>query len=566
MSQHATTTLRKVLIANRGEIAVRIARTLRELGCSSVAVYSDVDERSRHVAAADESVALGGVVSSDTYLNTAKILAAAHDTGAEAIHPGYGFLSENADFAEAVIDSGLVWVGPPPPAARALGDKIAARRIAESSGVPVVVGTTEPVAGVAAIAEFGSTNGYPIAIKAAGGGGGRGLKVARSAEEIEEAFAAARREAQAYFGSRDLYLERYLEAPKHLEVQVLGLGAGDALWLGVRDCSMQRRHQKLIEESPPPRHAGRAQQMGEAAVTLAKATGYVGAGTVELLVEEDGSFYFLEVNARLQVEHTVTEEVLGIDLVACQLRIAAGEPLGLGQRDLEPRGHAIECRINAEDPRTGFSPSPGRITRLIEAQGLGVRVDSGYASGDDVPAAYDSLIAKLITRGGDRDEARHRMLRALDEMVVDGVATTIVALKALIESEEFHGGGYSTRTAEDSGVLSELATSSPETARDNVLLVHGSPVRLWNDAMSASAAAAVRAGTGSSELVAPMQGTILRVLAHEGQEVSAGDAVLVLEAMKMETTIAAPLGGLVKKLTVSTGDGVSAGQVLAVIE
>ena len=551
----------RVLIANRGEIAVRVARTCRDLGVAPVGIFSDVDARSKHVEAMTDAVHLPGVDPADTYLNVAAIIDAARDTGAQAIHPGYGFLSENADFAEAVTDAGLVWVGPPPDATRAVGDKIRARNLARSAGVPIVPGLLEPVEDAAVAMEFGRTHGYPIAIKAAGGGGGRGLKVARSEEEAAEAFAAARREAEAYFGSRDVYVERYLEAPKHLEVQILAPDPSAALWLGVRDCSLQRRHQKLIEESPPPLFADRVADMGTAAVALSKACGYVNAGTVEMLVDENGSFFFLEVNARLQVEHTVTEEIYGLDLVACQLKIAAGEPLGFGQSDLEPRGHAIECRINAEDPALGFLPAPGLLQRYEAPGGPGIRVDDGYRTGDEIPAAYDSLIAKVVTSGTDREDARLKMIAALEDMKVEGVATSIPAHLLLLAAPEFVAGTHNTRTVEEGDLLDRLAAGS----RD-VLLVDGRPVKLWTPAMAASATAAVHGGATGGDLVAPMQGTILKVNVAEGQEVEAGDVLIVLEAMKMETVIAAAVTGHVKALKVSVGDTVGSGEVLATVE
>ena len=555
----------KVLVANRGEIAVRIARTCRELGIAYVAVQSDVDAKARHVSVADEKVHLPGVAPTDTYLNVDAILDAARATGAEAIHPGYGFLSENADFAEAVTDAGLVWVGPPPAATRAIGDKIRARQIAQGAGVPIVPGAVEPLARADEVFAFGDEHGYPLAIKAAGGGGGRGLKVARSREEVEAAFDSARREAAAYFGNDEVYVERYLENPKHLEVQLLAPDPDQALWLGVRDCSLQRRHQKLIEETPPPRFAERVADMGQAAVALSKACGYVNAGTVELLVDTDGSFYFLEVNARLQVEHTVTEEVLGLDLVACQFRIASGEPLGFTQDDLEARGHAIECRINAEDPARDFLPTPGKLTAFVEPNGLGVRVDAGYATGDEIPEAYDSLLAKVITWGKDRDEARARMIRCLDEMTIEGVSTTIPAHRVLLELDEFVAGTHTTKTVE-SGVLDELREVPDDSEEANVLLVGGRGVRLWSPAMAASASAAVHGGIGAGEVIAPMQGTILKVLVEPGREVTAGTAIAVLEAMKMETTLSANAAGVVKTVSVAPGDTVPAGAVIAVVE
>jgi acetyl-CoA/propionyl-CoA carboxylase biotin carboxyl carrier protein len=557
----------KILIANRGEIAVRIARTCRERGVGVVAVFSDVDEDSRHVAVADRSVHLPGVAPLDTYLNVDAIIQAAIETGAEAIHPGYGFLAESADFAQSVIDAGLVWIGPPPEATRAVGDKIRARLLAEAAGVPVVPGLTDTVT-LEQVREFGALNGFPFAIKAAGGGGGRGLKVVHAEDEISDAYASARREAELYFGSREVFVERYLDRPKHLEVQILAPNPDEAMWLGVRDCSMQRRHQKLIEETPPPRFSERAYDMGEAAVALSKASGYVNAGTAEFLVDEQGGFFFLEVNARLQVEHTVTEEVLGLDLVACQLQIAARDPLGFSQADLEThqRGHAIECRINAEDPARGFLPSPGLITRYAEPDGLGVRVDSGYVQGDAVAEAYDSLIAKVVAWGNDREEARARMLRSLHDYDIEGVATTIAAHVVLLQSEEFMSGSHTTSTIEESGILDSLTAAASVEEPADLLLVEGRAVRLWNPAMSASAAEAVHGDASGTDVVAPMQGTILEVLVEPGASVDLGDPIVVLEAMKMETRIAAPRAGKVAEVVVGAGQTVGSGQLLAVIE
>jgi len=565
---------RKILIANRGEIAVRIARTCRELGVRVVAVFSDVDAGARHVSLADEAIHLPGVAPVETYLNVQAIIEAALDAGAEAIHPGYGFLSERADVAEAVTEAGVVWVGPPPEAARAAGDKIRARRLAESVGVAPVPGTLDPVADAREVIAFGESYGYPVAIKAAGGGGGRGLKVAADAGDVEAALESARREAQAYFGYGDLYLERYLARPKHVEVQVLAAGPGQAEWLGARDCSLQRRHQKLVEETPPARFSEVIPAMGAAAAAVADACGYVNAGTVEFLLDEDGSFYFLEINARLQVEHTITEEVLGIDLVAEQLRIAAGEPLGFSGRP-EPRGHAIECRINAEDPARGFRPSPGVITRYREPGGPGIRVDSGFGEGDEIPGAYDSLIAKLIAWGATREDGRRRMLRALDEYVVDGIRTTIPAHRALLELPEFVDGSYTTRTVEG-GALGSLIPATVPPATDttggddvsaSVLLVRGTPARLWNPAIAASVSAATsrEAAGGQGAVVAPMHGTVLKVLVAEGDRVSAGDPVAVLEAMKMETHVAATASGTIEAVKVQAGDVVESGEVVAVI-
>jgi acetyl-CoA/propionyl-CoA/long-chain acyl-CoA carboxylase, biotin carboxylase, biotin carboxyl carrier protein len=555
----------KILIANRGEIAVRIARTCRDLGVATVAVHSDVDELARHTRMCDEAVHLPGIASADTYLNVPATIDAATMTGVDAIHPGYGFLSENASFAEAVMAAGLVWVGPPPEALRALGDKISARRIAGSAGVPVVPGLLEPVNDVAMVREFAYEHGYPVAIKAAGGGGGRGLKVAREEGAIAEAFDGARREAGAYFSDDRVYVERYLASPKHLEVQILAPGPDDALWLGVRDCSLQRRHQKLVEETPPPRLSVATADLGRAAVALSKAVGYVNAGTVEMLVE-GSNYYFLEVNARLQVEHTVTEEVFGVDLVAAQLRIAAGDDLGFTQSDLAGRGSAIECRINAEDPSRGFVPTPGRLTRFVEPSGPGVRVDSGYGVGDEVPGAYDSLLAKIICTGSDRGQARARMLRALGEMEIAGVASTVGAQQLLLQEPSFVDGSHSTTTVEQSAVLDSLAEDTIATAStQSVLLVEGRAVALWNPAMSGSASAAVSRNLSTGDVIAPMQGTVLKLWVAEGDSVKVGDPLIVLEAMKMESTIDATREGKVA-VHVAPGDSVGAGQLLAVIE
>jgi acetyl-CoA/propionyl-CoA carboxylase, biotin carboxylase, biotin carboxyl carrier protein len=553
----------KILVANRGEIAVRIARTCEEMAVGSVAVFSDADAGAAHVRRARESVRLPGTAPAETYLNIPRIVAAALDMGAEAVHPGYGFLAENASFARAVMDAGLVWIGPPPEVIDAVGDKIAARRIAVDAGVPVVPGVLDPIEDPEEVSLFGREHGYPLAVKAAGGGGGRGLKIARRPEDVADAFAAARREARAYFGSSDVYVERYLDAPKHLEVQILADGAHEPLWLGVRDCSIQRRHQKLIEETPPPKWQERARDMGEAAVRLATACGYVNAGTVEMLVDADGSFYFLEVNARLQVEHTVTEEVYGVDLVRLQLLVAAGEAVGLEQADLTERGHAIECRVNAEDPARGFAPTPGTITRYAAPSGRGVRVDSGYEEGDEVPAAYDSLIAKVIACGDTRAAARQRMVAALREFEVDGIHTTIPAHLVLLDEPSFVRGDHTTATVEE-GVLDSLVRDAPSETHD-VLLVDGRPVRLWNPAMASSAAAAIHGGPGSGRILAPMQGTIVKVLVEVGREVASGDALFVLEAMKMESAITAPVAGTVTEVHAGRGETVGAGALLVVI-
>ena len=552
----------KILVANRGEIAVRVARTCARLGVASVAVHSDVDEHALHVAVATETVRLPGRTSADTYLNMDRIIDASLQTGAQAIHPGYGFLAENADFAAAVEAAGLKWIGPPADAIRALGDKISARRIASDAGVPVVPGLLHEVDDVVAIREFASESGYPIAVKASGGGGGRGLKIVRSESEIQDALDSARREASAYFGSTAVYVERYLDSPKHLEVQLLAPTENEAMWLGVRDCSLQRRHQKLVEETPPPLWSERADEMGNAAVALSKASGYVNAGTVEMLADDDGNFFFLEVNSRLQVEHTVTEEVYGRDLVECQLRIATGEGLDFSQSDLQPTGHAIECRINAEDPARGFAPSPGVLRSYEEPFGPHLRVDSGYKKGAEVPGDYDSLIAKLIVWGENREEARLRMLEGLRAFVVGGIETTIPAHLLLLDHREFVRGDHSTATVEASAVLETLSGAAVEGA----LRFEGRSIRLWHPSMSASASAAVHSTAATGEVRAPMQGTILSVLVEAGGVVSAGDPLMTIEAMKMETVVVAPRTGSIVDIRAVSGGVVRAGETLAVIE
>jgi acetyl-CoA/propionyl-CoA carboxylase, biotin carboxylase, biotin carboxyl carrier protein len=556
----ATTLFSKVLIANRGEIAVRVARACRELGVRTVAVYSDVDAEARHVAAADESVHLPGVLPAETYLNIEAIVDAAGSTGAEAVHPGYGFLSERAEAAEAFGAVGLTWIGPPVAALRAAGDKVLARRLAESAGVPVVPGTLDPVRDLDEVRGFAVEHGLPLAIKAAAGGGGRGLKMVASTEGIEAAYESAVREATAYFGSDQVYLERHLTRPKHVEIQILSPGPGRAAWLGARDCSMQRRNQKIIEETPPPRFQDLVPKIGESAVRVADECGYVNAGTVEFLIDTEtpgGAFYFLEINARLQVEHTITEEVWGIDLVAAQLRIAAGEPVEV--EGLEPRGHAIECRINAENPAKRFFPSPGTISSYREPSGPGIRVDSGFGPGDEVSRAYDSLIAKLIAHGADREEARLRMIQALEGFEIEGIATTIPAHRVLLEDPTFVDGSYTTGTVESTRFDPTPAVAPTLEAEPPLL-------RLWHPAIAGSISAAGGTGGAAGDaVVAPMHGTILRVEVSPGDTVRAGDQVAVLEAMKMETFIAAPVGGLVEDVRVAQGEVVEAGEVVVVL-
>jgi acetyl-CoA/propionyl-CoA carboxylase biotin carboxyl carrier protein len=593
----------KVLIANRGEIAVRVIRTCRELGIATVAVYSELDRDALHVRMADEAYALGGQTAAESYLNTPAILDALARSGAQAVHPGYGFFSENAQFARDITAQGVTFVGPPPEAMEIMGDKISSRRAAEAAGVSGVPGRTEPLEDPAEVAAFGETYGWPVAIKAAFGGGGRGMKVVDGPEQAAEAMESAQREAQAYFGRPDVYLEKYLDWPRHIEMQVLADAHGNTLWLGERDCSCQRRHQKLIEESPAPAFPDDVRQaMGEAAVTVAKACGYVNAGTVEFLYQE-GEFFFLEMNTRLQVEHPVTELVTGLDLVEWQLRVAAGEPLAFTQGEIRRDGHAIEVRINAEDPTAGrFSPSPGRIELLRPPGGPGVRLDSGYESGDTVSQFYDNLVAKLVVWAPDRDGARRRMVRALRETEIRGVATTIPADIVILEHEDFASARHSTRWVEERVDLSSLdapagpgsrsLTPAPGTAgaagtgddmvrvlREITAEVDGRrySVKLWVPEVAATTSPAGRAqrpsrprtstmtGAGSGTVTVPMQGTVVKVLVAVGDTVEVGQTVCVLEAMKMENAIVADKAGTVSEVRVSAGDPVGPGDVVAVI-
>ncbi len=431
----------KVLVANRGEIALRIFRTLRDMGIGSVAVYSDVDRSAVHTAYADEALALGGSTSAETYLVVDKLLEAAAKSGAEAIHPGYGFLAENAAFARAVEDAGLVWIGPPPSAIELMGSKTRARQAMQAAGVPIIPGTTEPVASAARVAELGAEIGWPLLIKAAAGGGGKGMKVVRGPDEAAQAFESAQREGQAYFADASVYVERYLEDPRHVEVQVLADAHGNVIHLGERDCTIQRRHQKLVEETPSPAVGAELRsRIGKIAVDAARAAGYRSAGTIEGLLAPDGSYYFMEMNTRIQVEHTITEMVAGVDIVRAQVQIAAGERLEFAQDEIRLQGHAIECRINAEDVANGFLPSPGRITVYREPSGPGVRVDSGVTEGSEISPLYDPMIAKLIVRGADRADAIGRMLRALGEFEIGGVKTLIGFHKALLTHPCFAAG------------------------------------------------------------------------------------------------------------------------------
>jgi acetyl-CoA/propionyl-CoA carboxylase biotin carboxyl carrier protein len=585
--------LQKVLIANRGEIAVRVIRTCRELGVATVAVYSELDRDALHVRLADEAYALGGQTAAESYLNTPAIIDAVTRSGADAVHPGYGFFSENADFARQITADGVTFIGPPPEAIEVMGDKISSRLAAEAVGVSGVPGRTEPVTDPAEVLAFGTEFGFPVAIKAAFGGGGRGMKVVSGPDEAAEAMESAQREAQAYFGRSEIYLERYLSWPRHIEMQVFCDTHGNAVWLGERDCSCQRRHQKLIEESPAPDFPDDIRQaMGAAAVKVAKACGYVNAGTVEFLYE-NGEFFFLEMNTRLQVEHPVTELVTGLDLVEWQLRVASGEALGFTQDDVTTNGHAIEVRLNAEDPTGGrFAPSPGTITGFRTPAGPGVRLDAGYEAGDTISQYYDNLIAKLVVWGPDRDAARRRMLRALGETEITGVATTIPADVAILTHPDFIGATHSTNWVEERLDPASFGAAAPAAAtvtdegearvlREVTAEVDGRryAVKLWvPDVAVASGGGAGRAGTrptkpraavagtGSGTVLVPMQGTIVKLLVAEGDTVEVGQTVCVLEAMKMENSINAEKAGTVKEIRVAAGDSVGPGDVIAVIE
>ena len=574
----------RILVANRGEIAVRIMRTCRELDLPTVAVYSDADRDALHVELADEARHLGPATPAESYLKVDAILEAAAASKATHVHPGYGFLAENADFARAIADAGLTFVGPPPEAMEMMGDKAAARRAAERVGVPIVPGTIDPVGADEAMREADGI-GFPIAVKAAFGGGGKGMRVVDSRGELQDAIERAAREALAYFGRPEVYLERYIERAHHVEAQILADTHGGFSFLNERDCSLQRRYQKLVEESPSPVvDQDLRSRIGEAALALGKEAGYQNAGTVEFMVDDEGNFYFLEVNARLQVEHPVTELVTGLDLVALQLRVALGERV-----EIEPRarGHAIECRINAEDPYRDFLPGPGLVTGYEEPGGPFVRVDAGVRAGKSIPGDYDSLFAKLIVWGEDREHARRRMLRALEEYRVDGVPTTISFHRWALETPEFREGRHWTKFVETALAETELprfdegsvgrSLSSPTEARPETIVVEvlgrRVPVRIYDDSVRpvpkppGRREHAAGGGHGGGDVVtAPMQGTILQVMVEEGQELSAGDVICILEAMKMENHIAAPRDGRVAELPVQVGQVVETNQTIAVID
>jgi len=586
-----------VLVANRGEIAIRVMRTLREMGIRSVAVYSEADRDALFVQFADEAHSLGAGPAADTYLNIPKILEVAAAAGAQAVHPGYGFLAENAPFARACEDAGITFIGPPADAIDAMGSKTAARALMDAAGVPIVPGVTEGVADVAEATGIAEEIGYPIAVKAAAGGGGKGFRVALTPDDLEGAFKGARRESEKFFADSTVYLERYLPDPRHVEIQVLADGHGTTLWLGERDCSVQRRHQKLVEETPSPIVGDDLRRrMGEASVRAAEAVGYRSAGTLEYLVSGE-EFFFLEMNTRIQVEHTVTEMVTGLDLIREQVRIAAGEAIGLTQDDIRPRGHAFECRINAEDAEKRFLPTPGPITAYREPAGPGVRVDSGVQGGSVISDMYDPMVAKLITWDVDRERARMRMLRALDEYVVEGTTTLIPFHIWLLQQQDFIDGGACHAAlkvmAEENTPLPprdggpppapEAPEAEPVAERAMVAEVGGRrfDVRLFipeKDLGPAGAPAPTRKrprrggahhgsanGGATGEVHSPMQGTVLSVAVEAGQEVAEGDVICIVEAMKMENEVTAHTGGTISAVNVEAGQSVAADEVIAVI-
>jgi acetyl-CoA/propionyl-CoA carboxylase, biotin carboxylase, biotin carboxyl carrier protein len=580
----------KVLVANRSEIAIRIFRTLRELGVGAVGVYSEADRASLHASLADEAYLLGAGSPSESYLNVARILDAATLAGAEAIHPGYGFLAENAEFARACEQAGLVWIGPPPQAIELMGSKAAARERMQAAGVPIIPGTTAAVSSSEEVLRLGEELGWPLAVKASAGGGGKGLKIVRSPEEAERALASARREGEAYFSDPEVYVERYLEDPRHVEVQVLADAHDNVIHLGERDCTIQRRHQKLVEETPSPAvDEVLRDRIGRLAVEAARAVGYRSAGTIEGLLSRDGEYFFLEMNTRIQVEHTVTELVTGLDLVREQVLIAAGEPLSLSQDEVRLSGHALECRINAEDPSRGFLPSPGRITGYREPGGPGVRVDSGVTEGSEVSGLYDPMIAKLCVHGQDREHARTRMLRALDEYRIEGVTTLLGLHRALlshpcfVEGDTCHGLVESELLAERAKQLSHETTTLPRASDGVPVRASTATIELDGRRFEATLLrpeppyAALgrrrreRARHGSAHggaretVVSPMQGTVLSVTVADGDDVEPGQVLCIVEAMKMENEISAHRAGRVAELSVAPGEPVTIGQVICIV-
>ncbi|MFQ5967467.1 MAG: acetyl/propionyl/methylcrotonyl-CoA carboxylase subunit alpha [Acidimicrobiia bacterium] len=581
--------VKSLLIANRGEIAVRVIRTARKMGLRTVALYSEIDRNALHVELAHEAWNIGTAPASDSYLQGDRIIDVARESGADAVHPGYGFLAENASFADAVIEAGLTWVGPPPDAIATMGDKIASRKAAADAGVEPVPGTLEPLDSLedveAAAAEFG----LPVAIKAAHGGGGKGLRVVGEEAELRDALEGAKREADAYFGSSEVYVERYIDRPRHVEAQIIVDREGNSVFMGERDCSVQRRHQKLIEETPSPGMTEKQRrQLGKAALAVAEACSYENAGTIEFLMDPDGNLFFLEMNTRLQVEHTITEMVTGIDLVQEQLQVAEGEPLSFAEVD--PRGHAIEFRINAEDPVSDFVPTPGQIVEYREPAGQGVRVDSWITPGTNVSQYYDNLLAKLVVWGRDRDEAIARGGRALEEFLLTGVATTIPAHLVVLSHEAFVTDQHHTRFLDDidfSAITHPQAAALPEEEsleeRQVTVEVGGRRfvVRFWVPEPETAPGSARRpaprrrppklthsprqAGAEEGVITSPMQGTIVKVHVGAGEAVNAGEPICVLEAMKMENEVQSPISGEVVDLRVTAGDTVSAGSVIAIV-
>jgi acetyl-CoA/propionyl-CoA carboxylase, biotin carboxylase, biotin carboxyl carrier protein len=586
----------KVLVANRGEIAIRIIRALDELGIASVAVYSELDRDALHVKRADEAYLLGGPTAAESYLNVDKLIEVVKESGAEAVHPGYGFLAENAPFVQRLEDEGITFIGPPASAIEAMGSKTRARELMKAAGVPIVPGTTEPVPDLETAMRIAKDEiGFPVAVKAAGGGGGKGFRVALEEKDLEAAFEGAAREGEKFFSDATVYLERYLPDPRHVEVQVLADSHGNVIHLGERDCSIQRRHQKLIEEAPAPAvDEALRERIGKVATDAAKAVDYRGAGTIEGLLQ-DGEYFFLEMNTRVQVEHPVTELVTGIDIVREGILAAAGEPLSVAQDDVELRGHAIECRINAEDASKNFAPAPGRIGGYLEPTGPGVRVDSGVGAGGEVSPMYDPMVAKLIVWDADREKATRRMLRALDEYHIEGLKTLIPFHKAMLASEQWAKGETGRDLIEDKAWLKQLAfpkvekpsDDEPEKAEHEYLVevsgrrfdvkVIGAPMAAPAAAAPAGGAAPARprpsrgerksggGGAGGDTLESPLQGNVWKVLVEQGQKVEEGQLVTIIEAMKMENEITAHKAGVIAELPIQEGGSVAAGDTLAII-
>ncbi len=582
----------RVLVANRGEIAVRVIRALDELGIESVAVYSEADRDAQHVKRATEAHLLGPGPATESYLNVDKLLEVIERSGAEAVHPGYGFLAENAAFARRLEEAGVTFIGPPASAIDAMGSKTKARELMQGAGVPIVPGTTEPVESLEDAEKIAEEIGYPVAVKAAGGGGGKGFRVALEPDKLKDAFEGAAREGEKFFSDATVYLERYLPDPRHVEVQVLADGHGNVVHLGERDCSIQRRHQKLIEESPAPLvDEALRERIGKIAVDAARAVDYRGAGTIEGLLSEDGEYFFLEMNTRVQVEHCVTEAVTGVDIVREQVLIAAGEPLSFGQDDIRWHGHAIECRINAEDASKNFAPAPGTVAHYREPSGPGVRVDSGVIGGSEITPLYDPMVAKLIVWDADRERATRRMARALKEFEIEGVKTLIPFHKAIMASEQWAKGETCRDLIEDKKWLKALAFPKAEkkaeddeveiVARDYVVEVSGKrfDVTVHGEATAAPIASngtpkaapkrerrgGSSGGGGGDTLPSPMQGNVFKVLVEKGASVDEGALICIIEAMKMENEITAHKAGKITELPISEGDAVTAGDTLAVI-